>query len=297
MKTRLALSLALLLTGAVSWNASLLAQSQAETAPAALSTAQFAEPAEQLRQLIGNIRRNDLLGALQNSTPPSQLQAARTAFEHMRVKPTSDADRAEFAEKIARLTAPNGVDEIMAELEPKLVEARAKLPGAMLVGMGALQMALASDDASLSEAERASLRALVPGLQSWAMQTDFASSLHARQALNLIADAVRASGVRSMDDLKALSFEQAIDKTEAVLQAGKQIALIYGLDINAILDSARVEVLSNDGNKAKLRTTLTVFGTPLTLEHEAQRIEGRWISSHSRGKKAARVLPAEKVSG
>src|SRR5690606_23862471 len=112
-------------------------------------------------------------GLLRAVVPPADFARMQAAYDIKRTMPLSDKDRAEFEENIARFALPDAVDTLMAEFEPALIEARPKAPGALLMGFGAMQMALASPDTDLSDDQRATLQAALPGLQQWASSTDF----------------------------------------------------------------------------------------------------------------------------
>jgi hypothetical protein len=245
------------------------------------TVAAVVDPAQQVRDLARMLRGNDLSGLVQATVPPSTYQLMRQAYELHRMQPTSEHERAKFAEHLAKLSAPDAVDKLMAEIEPKLVEVRPQAPAAVMMGLGALQMAVLSKDSDLTPEQRASLQQALPGLQQWASTTDFLSSLSMRQALTLISDAVRGTGVRSVDELKQMSFEQVLAKAETVFAAGKQALLIYGLDVNAIVDSLQVDVVEINGTKARVRTTVTVFDAPISSEHELVLLEGRWYGKEA----------------
>jgi hypothetical protein len=237
------------------------------------------DPAQQIRALALGLRNNDLGALLQMAVPPAQYQKLRQAFEQKRLQPTTETERKEFAEGFTKLTAPDAVDKFMQEMEPKLVEARPKAAGALLMGLGALQMAISTTDNKLSAEQRAALQSAFPGIQRWASSTDFLSSDSLRQAMTLFANAARNTGVRSIDELKLMSFEQSLSKASLMFGAAKQALQIYGLDVNAIADSLRVETLSVEGTTAKVRTTVTLFGAPISKDHELVLIEGRWYGN------------------
>jgi len=253
------------------------------------------DPGQQVRAMARMLRNNDLAGLLQAGIPPATYAKMRAAFELHRSTPSTEAERAEFTEKFTKLAAPDAVDKFMLEIEPKLVEARPKATGAVMIGLGAIQMALNSDDAKLTDAQRASLQAAFPGIQRWATSTDFLSSISMRQAATLIADAARSTGIDSIEEFKALSFEQATAKASTLLAAAKQAASIYGFDLNTIADSMQVEVLAVEGDQARVRTTVTVFDAPIFADLELVLIDGRWYA-----KKAAQrhqpKKPAEKLT-
>lgn len=250
----------------------------AQEAPLPASSASVAapDPALHIREAARLLRGNDLAGLVRAMMPAAKFQEVREAYELARAKPITDEQRADFAEKIGRLTAPNAVDVLMAEIEPKLEEARPQAAGAIMMGIGAAQMALASPEAELTEEQRAALRAALPGIQEWVTTTDFLSSDTARQALTLVADAARATGISNLDQARMLSFEEVLAKAGNMLAAGKRAVRLYGLDIDAILASTQVEVLEIVGTTARVRTTVTVFDAPLSKEIELVLVDGRW---------------------
>ena len=56
---------------------------------------------------------------------------------------------------------------------------------------------------------------------------------------------------------------------------------LYGIDLDAVVDSMQVDVLENDGQVARVRTTVTLFGAPVWHEHELVLVEGRWYGKHA----------------
>ncbi len=274
------LSMSLMLASLFGAAQPLLAQEPVQVRAISASTS-IPDPAAQIRAAADLLRNNDLMGLLRTMVPPSQLQLLRQGYEEGRSQPITDEDRAEFEEAIAKFTAPDAVERLMQEIEPKLVEARPQAPGAIMMGLGALQMALSSPDAELTEEQRAALRQAMPGLQRWLTSTDFLSSLSMRQALTLVTDAIRGTGLDSIDELRMLSLEEALAQAGSVLASAKQAVRIYGLDLDAIADTLAVEVLAIDGDTARVRTTITVFDAPISREVELVLVEGRWYGKEA----------------
>lgn len=239
------------------------------------------DPAQQVRALVSSLRGNDLAAALRASVPPAQLQKLQQAFDVARARPLTDADRAEFEQAISQLTAPDAVDQLMAKIEPKLVEARPQAPGAIMMGIGGLQMALASPEAELTDEQRNSLRAMLPGLQQWLTSRDFLSSDTVRQALTLVTQAARDASVSNLDQLQMLTFDEVLARAGRVFAASKQAVKLYGLDLDAIAGTLDVQVLAIEGDTARVRSTVTVFDAPIALEHELVLVDGRWYGKHA----------------
>jgi hypothetical protein len=275
------LSLSLLLVGLIGSAQPLLAQQAEQPKSRSFSVTLTApDPAVQIRDTVRLLRANDVAGLLSALVPPNNLHRLRQAYEAHRVEPITDTERQEFNKGVAQLLAADGVAQMMAEIEPKLLEARPKASGAVMMGIGALQVALASQDNGLTDAQRASLQAALPGFQRWASSTDFLSALSMRQALTLLSDAARGTGVNSVEALRALNFEQILAKSGAIFAASKEALLIYGVDLDAIANSLQVQVLNIEGQTARVRTTVTVFDAPISSEQQLVLIEGRWYSEN-----------------
>lgn len=245
------------------------------------SVAAVPDPARQLDEVTRLLRANDLTALVRTMMSPEDFQKLRQEYELERARPISDEERAEFEQKIARLVAPDAVEQLMAEIEPKLAQARPQAAGAIMMGFGAMQMALASPETELTEEQRSMLRQALPGIQAWVTGTDFLSSQTARQALTLVTDAARASGVGNLDQLRMLSLEELLAHGSRVFAASKRALALYGLDFDAIAASARFQTLAVEGNKARVRATVTVFDAPLSGELELRLVDGRWFGKHA----------------
>lgn len=275
MKAKI-LSLALLAAGLAGAAPDLLAASATPAAAIAVP-----DPAQQMQEWARLFRQGDLRALAQAMTPAGKWEEARLMYELKRLDEVSDQDRAEFAEQIEKITAPDAVERIMAELEPQLVEARAQWPNAMMMGIGAANFALASPETKISDEQRLMLQTALPGVQQWVSSTDFLSADRLREALELLTDAARATGIDELDDLNSLSLEEALDRASPVLTAAKKAARLYGVDLDAMADSLQVEVIAMEGDTAQLRSTVQVFGAPLWHEYEVRLVEGRWYPKGS----------------
>lgn len=234
------------------------------------------DPAQQLRELAQLFRAGDLAGFVQAAVPPDQWDALQTAYELAKLRPTEDEARHGFAEAVARITGPDAVDQLMAEIEPKLDEVRPQAPGAVQMALGGLQMAIASPEAELTDEQRAALAAALPGLQQWASSTDFLDAATLRRALTLVTDAARRTGIVDLEQLKAMSLVGLLDTASSVFVAGKDAVRLYGVDLDAMADSLQVEVVEMMGDTARVRTTVTLFGAPVWHEHDMVLVDGRW---------------------
>lgn len=247
----------------------------------AMSAVAAADPSVQLQDLVRQFRSNDLAAIVRGSLPPAHYQTLLDKYEEARSKPISDKDRADFAEGLQKLIAPDAVDQLMAEIEPKMRERAVQSEGMILMGLGAMNMAVTSPDSDLTDEQRAMLKRALPGIEAWVIETDFFSVDTLRQALTLVADAARRTGISDLDQIRMLSFEQLLAHGGRMLGAGKQAVKLYGIDLDAIVSTARMEVLEVEGDEARVRTTVTVFDAPLHFEQSLVLVEGRWYTKEA----------------
>lgn len=247
----------------------------------AMSAVAAADPSVQLQDLVRQFRSNDLAAIVRGSLPPAHYQTLIDKYEEARSKPISDKDRADFAEGLQKLIAPDAVDQLMAEIEPKMRERAVQSEGMILMGLGAMNMAVTSPDSDLTEEQRAMLKRALPGIEAWVIETDFFNVDTLRQALTLVADAARRTGISDLDQIRMLSFEQLLAHGGRMLGAGKQAVKLYGIDLDAIVSTARMEVLEVEGDEARVRTTVTVFDAPLHFEQSLVLVEGRWYTKEA----------------
>jgi PAS domain-containing protein len=274
--------LTLSLLGALALGSSLLVSQpvSAQVAPM-LAASAAADPAQHVRDVVDALRRNDLPALVQAALPPQQYREAVDGWEKLRLSPTSEEDRAEFEAALQKWTAADTVDRVMAEIEPKLRERAVQSEGMVLMGLGAMHMAVNSPDSELDEEQRTMLKAALPGIENWVIATDFFDPATLRQALGLLVDAARGTGISSIDQIKMLSFDQALRRAGQMLTAGKQAVKLYGLDLDAIIASTRVELIEREGERARVRATVTAFNAPISTELELSLVEGRWYSSEA----------------
>ncbi len=245
-----------------------------------VASATAPDPAVEITELARRFRAGDLAGLAEGLTPRSRWEAARQAFAIASNKPTTDTERARFAEKIRQFTAPDAVDQLMLTLEPEMTKARPQLAGMTLMALGAMQVAIKSPDTKLTEAQRQALESALPGIQRWASNTDFLSPDSMRRALTVLTDAARRTGITDIDQLKTLPLEGVLERAGPMLVAAKEAVRTYGIDLDAVADSLKVDVLALGKDTARVRTTVTLFGAPVWAEHDLVLVEGHWYGKH-----------------
>lgn len=223
-------------------------------------------PAGALENMSAAFQANDIDRLLQASLPKASYDAQRAALESS--PPFNDRDRQRFAEMVAQVSAPGAVDQVMAQVEPMLPIIKPQLQA------GIAQMKTL---AALAPPEhKAQMTALVGGLENWATANAF-DAAQLRTALTALTDAFKKLELSSLDALVALPYEQKMAKFGQLLAGLKQALRTFDVDLDAIVGSLKVEPVSEDGDSAVVRTSITLFGAKLQGEAPMVRQDGRWV--------------------
>ncbi|MDZ3823928.1 MAG: hypothetical protein U0S76_10010 [Pseudoxanthomonas sp.] len=240
------------------------------------------------------LREGDIGKLFEASVPPARLEQARQSWlEEMRKDAPSDEDRAQFAETMSRLTAPDAEAQLMAEIRPQLEqfqgEMKAQLPAMVAMGKGFL-IAAVNESEELTPEQRPQVVALVDAVGRWVETGEFASVERAEKAVREVTSAARRMNVDSLDQIRAKDFDGMMDLASIGFDGFKKALKAYDIDLDASLDSVRAEVLERNGAEAKVRVHLQFLGAPLTFDTTMVEIDGRWY-----GKDALENL--DKASG
>lgn len=228
-----------------------------------------------LQTQIQAFRNNDLKALLTVSIPAAELDRIRADWDKQRAEPITDEERAEFAESWGKITAPDGVDKIMAEVEPQLAEMKPQLAGIIGMGQGMATMSI-QQSTDLTDQQKTQATQFMNGLSGWLGKTDFADPALMRASLTALAEGLRATGITKLDDIKTLSFEEMLVKAGPAVGGVKNALAAYGFSLDAIADSVKAEVVNETGDVAKLKVTYALFDAPMSFESEMQKVDGKW---------------------
>lgn len=228
-----------------------------------------------LEAQVKAFRNNDLKTLLTASMPAAELERLRSEWDKNRAEPITDQERAEFAENWGKITAPDGVDKIMTEIEPQLAEMKPQLAGLIGMGQGMATMSI-NQSTELTPEQKTQATQFMNGLSGWLGKTDFADAALMRKSLTALAEGLRATGITQLDDIKALSFDEALAKGGVAMGGVKNALAAYGFSLDAIADSVKTEVVSETGDVAKLKVSYALFDAPLSFESEMKKVDGKW---------------------
>ena len=87
----------------------------------------------------------------------------------------------------------------------------------------------------------------------------------------------KQTGIETGDQIKALSFDQALVHAGTMLGGLKSALNVYKFDLDGILKSIKVEKKSQDGDKATLAIAATLFGVAVDNTVEVNKENGQWM--------------------
>lgn len=243
-----------------------------------------ASPAAAMQTTVQLIRKRDFAGFWRHALPPTDYDHLRADWQHHEAGTAtlSDQDRATFSETMRKLTAPDAKASMNAQLQPRLAQAEQKygdqLP--LLVGIGhALVLKSVSANARLDQAQKHDISAVVDAIAPWAQKVSWFDPARAQQAIGVAVDTARALNLQSAEQLRALAFEPAMHAYGVTFDGLCKALAVYGLSIDAALDSVKVVPLSVNGDTATVRLDYTLLGKPLSATAQMQRVDQRWYAT------------------
>lgn len=259
------------------------ASSGAEPAKAGMKVAD--NPLAAVDANIAAFKNNDLKSLVLNSVPPSMMDHMRSKWTtEMTQDPITDEDRAKFNDAMTMLTAPDAEQKLWTDFEPKFTElqkeAQYQMPMWIGIGQGMLG-SMVDGNQDLSEAQKTQAKASIGAFGTWASSAKFLDSGLAQKSIGIVCKAARDMKLESLDQARAMPFDEALDKGNIAFKATRDLLDNYGFPTNDVLNSLKSEVVAQNGDTAKVKVSYQMFGTPLEFESELVKLEGGWYSKES----------------
>ncbi len=250
--------------------------------PVAVPTA---TPDAAILTAVHMLRANDINGLLTAALPAAELAKIKTDWtQHLTKDPITDEDRKKFADQMTKLTAPGAEDKLYADIEPQLKkfdqEGAAQMPMMIAMGQGFVQSSI-QQSKDLTDEQKKQSAALVDATAKWAQGVKFTDPVLVKGALAAICKTARDLNLKSLDEVRALSYDQGMLKAGIALGGLKQVLSVYGLSLDKSLDSIKVETVSTTGDAAKVKVTYSAFDQPFTTESDLVKVDGKWYGKQA----------------
>ena len=230
------------------------------------------------------LRDNDLVRWSRLSLPP-ELHARSEALWNQRLaeaEPADPEEAREYAETMARLMAPDAEQALMRDIEPKLAEFETEIAGQwplMQATAGIFLNAAIEANTELSDADKSHGQELVAAVLAWAQPSLFTDRERAREAIRALSATARELDLPRLEDARALEMMPAMEKGGIALAGFKQAAKAYDMDLDASLDGVEAELLSREGDRARVKVTYPLLGDVVSFEMDMQRVGEGWYSA------------------
>jgi hypothetical protein len=251
------------------------------------------DPVAAVEGLVGALRDNDLVRYSRLSLPPDlhAQSEALWARRQAEAEPPTAEEAQDYAGLMARLTAPDADTALMRDLEPKLAKFESEIAGQwplMQATASIFLTAAIQANTELSEAEKAHGGEVVAALMAWAQPALFTDRERARQAVTALSRTARELDLPTLDQVRALPMQPALEKGGVALAGLKEVGRAYGLDMDQALDGVRAELVSSEGDNATVKVSYPLLDKTVSFEMQMLRRDDAWYSAE-----AVRQLEAE----
>lgn len=230
------------------------------------------------------LRNNDLVRWSRLSLPP-ELHARSEALWNQRLadaEPADPEEAREYADTMARLMAPDAEQALMRDIEPKLAEFETEVAGQwplMQATAGIFLNAAIEANTELSEADKSHGQELVAAVLAWAQPSLFTDRDRAREAIRALSATAKELDLPTLEDARALEMMPAMEKGGIALAGIKEAAKAYDMDLDASLDGIETELLSREGDQARVKVTYPLLQQTVSFEMDMQRVGEGWYSA------------------
>lgn len=226
---------------------------------------------------VNALRDNDLGAFLEVTIPQEQLNKMRAEYAENMQEPVSPSDAAQFEAQMAMLTGPDAEDTLMAQIEPQITQMAAQLP--FMIGMvRGMALGQIQENPDMEDEQREKAQQIVGAVFDWAESADLGNLDKARDAVGIVTAAARDLDLSTMEEVRALSFDDAMDKGGMALGAAKDVLDVYGLSVNDMLDSFEAETVADRGDEADVRVSFDFLGTEHSVDGKMVKRDDRWFS-------------------
>jgi hypothetical protein len=258
--------------------------SSAPTTPAAVAVA-TSSPEGTITASVKAVRENNIAALFEITLPPPELAKMKADWsKEMNKDPVTDEDRKQFADTMTKLTAPDAEAKLYAQIEPQLKDFDAKsaqqMPMMIAMGRGFAQSAI-QQSKDLSDTQKQQAQQLLDAVGNWAQTTKFTDPALVKSAIAAICKTARDLNLKTIDEARALSYDQGMQKAGTVVGGLKQVLLVYGLNIDKTLDSVKVDPAVVAGDSAKVKISYVAFDQPFSTDSDLVKMDNKWYSKQA----------------
>lgn len=256
----------------------------AATVTQATAPANAVSAAKTIEKIAGFSRASDAQALFEASVPPKHAAWIRDEWAKKMQEPITGEEREEFKARMDSFVTADAEKKMWASLEPELTKLQAdastQIPMMIAMGQGVLT-SVVQKSVEMKESQKEQAIKAIDALGKWAITTEFTDPLLAQKSIGIICSTARKLKLESLDQFRALTFDQALAKAAIIFTGFKQVLDVYGLPVNKILDSVNAKMIAEEGDMATVKVNYTLFDTPLDFETDMVKLDGRWYGKES----------------
>ena len=236
------------------------------------------QPVQAVTMLAEALRRDDLVAYARHALPPELHTRIEGRWRKgATIWPLSELPlHAQVPAMLAALAAPDSEQVLMEKYRAQFAGAHGELRStAAALGLFAAQYV--QGEPRYSDSERDHYVQTIAALGRWGQQAPLGDPERAQALLSTLAPAARATGLHEPGAFARAGMVDSLTRLAPFAAAFKQVlAGQYGLDLDAALDSVRVEETARTGDQARVRLRYTLAGTEVDTELRVERQGDRW---------------------
>ena len=238
------------------------------------------EPTQAVTRLVRDLRHDDLADYARHAVPPALHVQLDAAWREGRSRwPLTELPlHARLPGMLTTLAAPGAEKALLATYNRQFAGADGELrSAAATVSLFAVQYLQREGD--YSDEERSHYIQLVGALGRWGKRAPLGDSRRARAAIPQLVSAARLTGLAGRPGesrFGQFGMDRSLRRLGPFFARFKRVLRGYGLDIDAALDSVRVDLAEQTGDTARVRLRYTIAGHDIDAYVRMQRIGGQW---------------------
>lgn len=236
-----------------------------------------AQPAEAVRRLVADLRRNDLSAWARHAVPPELHAPLAEAWAEDRSRwPLSAWPLGEKIEPaVIALAAPGADRRLQADYDRELAGRREDVADAART-LGVFLDAWLASRRDLGPARRDHARQQLRALTDWGLAAPLWDRTRAAPALTALTHAARDSGLVDARAWRDAGMDGSLQRLGPVLAVVKRQLARVGLDLDASLESVEVQLRRQTGDSAEVELRYRLAGASVDAILPMQRVNGRW---------------------
>lgn len=256
-------------------------------------------PAEAVTQLVGDLRRNDLVSYARHAIPPTLHARMESAWSEGRtVWPLTELPLDDRLQGFISALAAPGAEKRLSSVYDRQFAGQSRELRSAAATLGLFGVQYVRGEGDYSDDERAHYAQLLTALSQWGQQAPLGDAGRAHKSIPQLVSAARLTGLSGEQAFRRAGMERSLRRLGPFFARFKKVLEGYGLDLDEALDGVQAVVEEQAGDRARVRLNYTMAGQAIEARVDVERREGRWYLSdilrHAEAEAAARTDTASR---